>query len=143
MRDVETFDDIVLTDTYADMGEKICSDKQRLLFEGLSQSEKLIYAAYSTRDVMSTDLYGPIKIQSVGSEDRLFFPKNHAHVHVKWSQVSIANLVKIPDHPAGKDCYWIGIEFLTKERATLFHIWNLQPDQEFSPEVCQNLGELL
>lgn len=142
MSEVETFDEIVLTATYADMGEKMCSDKQRLLFKNLSQSKKVIYAAYSG-DVMSTDLYGPIQIQSIGNEDRLFLRENHAHVHVKWSQVYEANLIKIPDHPAGKDCYWIGIDFLTKEKQSLFTIWNLQADQEFSPQVCQNLGKLL
>lgn len=40
MSDMKTFDDIVLTSTYADMGEKICLDKQRFLFESLSKSEQ-------------------------------------------------------------------------------------------------------
>jgi hypothetical protein len=142
MSDVETFEEIALTSTHADMGEKMCSDKQRFLFESLSKLEQLLYCA-GWGGVTSTDLYGPIKIQSIGHEDRLFFPKNHAHVHVKWSQIDKANPVRWADHPAGKDCYWIGIEFLTKEGEALFSIWNLEADQEFSPEVCENLGELL
>ena len=142
MIETQVFNDIVLTSSYEDMGEKLCSDQQRLLFEGLSKIEQVIYAA-GWGTAVTTDLYGPIKIQSVGNEDRLFFPKNHAHVHVQWSQVYLANLIRIPDHPAGKDADWIGIEFLDRDRQRLFVIWNLKADQEFSPEVCEYLGVLL
>lgn len=142
MSGMKVFEDIVLTQTYAEIGEKFCSDKQRLLFESLSKSDRLLYST-GCRDAVSTDLYDSIRIQSIGNEDRLFFPQSQAHVHVKWSQVSVANLVKWPDHPAGKDCFWIGIEFLNRDRQSLFIIWNLKADQEFSPEVCQHLGALL
>ena len=142
MTETQVFDDVVLTSSYEDMGEKLCSDKQRLLFEALSLSSKLLYCA-GWGGVTSTDLYGPIQIQSFSNEDRLFFPKNQAHVHVKWSQICVANPVKWQDHPAGKDCHWIGIEFLTSDRQPVFSIWNLKADQEFSPEVREHLGTLL
>lgn len=141
MSGMNVFEDIVLTQTYAEIGEKFCSDKQRLLFEALSQSDKLLYST-GCRDAVSTDLYSSIAIQSIGNEDRLFFPQSQAHVHVKWSQVCVANLVKWPDHPGGKDCFWIGIEFLNRDRQSLFYIWNLKADREFSPEVCEHLGAL-
>ncbi|MDJ0601913.1 MAG: hypothetical protein QNJ37_24110 [Crocosphaera sp.] len=142
MSETKVFEDILVTETYAQITEKFCSNKQRLLFESLSKCDRLLYST-GCKDGISTDLYGLIKIQSIANEDRLFFPQNQAHVHVKWSQVCMANLVKWPDHPGGKDCFWIGIEFLNRDRQSLFYIWNLKADQEFSPEVCEHLGALL
>ena len=136
------FDGIVLTETHAELGEKLASEQQRMLFETLAKSDKLIFTT-SCVDIVTTDVYGPVTIQSIGNEDRLHFPKNKTHAHVKWSRVYEAKRVTLPDHPMGSDTHWIGIEFFTRTGESIFSIWNLKGDQEFSDDAYELLGTLI
>ena len=122
---------IELTEEYQEIGETIQSEKLRQLLMALSEMPNLLFT--SNNNAVTADIYGEFKIQVIGSEDRLLFKQNQSHVHVCWSQLKRAVLIR---HKK-----WVGVELCDEERA-LCSFWVLAGKDEFPQQVIDLLGDL-
>lgn len=96
------------------MARTFTSEKQRRLFELLSQFNDLIFACGPAG--ISTNVQGQFRIASYEQEDRLELGDGNFHVHIDWERVKSAvfSVITIGDRSEGVVSFKDGDESLFK-----------------------------
>ena len=137
----EEFESIVLTPEYEHLGSELGTGLLKRLMIEIEKIPLLLYTSVAFNGEAINDIYGSLKIQHVGREDRLLFSSNHAHVHVQWAAIKTAKLSIAPGYPGPGNRSWVGIVFLNQQNIEIFSIWNPKPDMPFSYEILLILKE--
>lgn len=138
----EEFESIVLTPEYEHLGSELRDGLLRQLLVELEKIPILLYTSVAGKGEVTNDIYGDLKIQHVGKEDRLLFRSNHAHVHVQWDAIKDVRLSIEPGYPGPGNRSWVGMQFFNGDCVELFSLWNAKPDMPFSDEILAILSAL-
>jgi len=138
----EEFESIVLTPEYEFLGSELRDGLLKQLLLELEKVPLLLYTSVAGNAEVTNDIYGNLKIQHIGKEDRLLFRSNHAHVHVQWDAIKNVKLSIAPGYPGPGNRSWVGMQFFNGERVELFSLWNAKPDMPFSNEILAILSAM-
>jgi hypothetical protein len=138
----EEFESIVLTPEYEHLGSALADGLLKDLLLEIEKIPLLLYTSIAEGGAVINDIYGSLKLQHIGKEDRLLFRSNHAHVHVQWKAIKKVTLSIVPGYPGPGNRSWVGLLFLDKSNVELFSLWNAKPDLPFSDAILDLLKQL-